>query len=123
MSTAKAVDKLVMALETFKKEVLLKDNSARYFVRGTEGLSVYPEDQAKCKVVGGGSNNSLPPTMKFRVPYAFVVPMDSPDWPPETWGMRLGTAVYSIRSGRAVYSDMYMERFASIGLYVSLPKP
>jgi hypothetical protein len=65
----------------------------------------------------------LPPTMKFRVPYAFVVPMDSPDWPPETWGMKLGSAVSSIRIGHAVYSAMDMERFASIGLDVSPPKP
>jgi hypothetical protein len=126
MSTAKeqSVDKLVTALETFKKEVVLKDNSAKFLVRVTKGLNVHAEDQAKSKVVGGGINdNSLPPTMKFRVPRRFVVPMDSPNWPPETWCMHLGKAVSSLRSGEVVYSDMDMERFASIGLDVSPPKP
>jgi hypothetical protein len=90
MSTAKvqAVGMLVTALETFK-EAVLKDNSAKYVVRGTDGRSVCAEDQ----VVGGGSNNAFPSTIKFRVPYALVVPMHSPDWPPETWGMRLGKTV------------------------------
>jgi hypothetical protein len=107
---------LATALETFKKEVVLKDNSAKYLVTSAE-------DQAKSKVVGSGNDDALPPTIKFRVPYAFVVPMDSPDWPPETWGMNLGMAVSSMRCGFAVYSAMHMERFASIGLDVSPPKP
>jgi hypothetical protein len=125
ISTTKdqGVDKLVAALETFKKEVVLKDNSARYLVRGAYDLSVHAEDRAKIIVVGGGIDNGLPEARKFRVPQIFVVAMDSPDWPPETWGMHLGSAVASLRSGHAVYSDMDMERFASIGLDVSPPKP
>jgi hypothetical protein len=125
MSTAKvqAVDKLVAALETFKKEVVLKDNSTKHLVRGTDGLSVYTEDQAKIIVGERIDDKALPLTMRFRVPYAFVVPMDSPDWPPKTWGMKLGIAVANLTSGHAVYSDMEMERFASIGLDVSPPKP
>jgi hypothetical protein len=113
MSTAKeqGVDKLVTALETFKKEVVLKDNSAKYLVLSAK-------DQAKSIVGEVVSDDVLPPTMKFRVPCAFVVPMDSPDWPPETWGMNLGLGVSRIRSRLAVYSDMDMERFASIGLYL-----
>jgi hypothetical protein len=101
---------LAEALETFKKEVVLKDNSAKYLVRSAK-------DQAKSIVGEVVSDDVLPPTMRFNVPQSFVVPMDSPDWPPETWGMKLGRAVSSLRSGHAVYSDMDMERFASIGLY------
>jgi hypothetical protein len=117
MSTEKeqAVAILVLALKTFKKEVVLKGNSAKYLVSSTNGSSI--------SVLGdGGSKNALPPTIKFRVPRRFVVPMDSPDWPPETWGMKLGLTVSSLKSRRAVYSDMDMERFASIGLDVSPTK-
>jgi hypothetical protein len=104
------------ALETFKKKVVLKDNSAKYLVRSAK-------DQAKSIVGEVVSDDVLVPTMKFRVPQSFVVPMDSTDWPPETWGMNLGGTVNNLRCGRAVYSDMDMERFASIGLDMSPPKP
>ena len=32
------------------------------------------------------------------VPQPFVVPNESPDWPPEVWGLRLGARVNAIRS-------------------------
>lgn len=40
------------------------------------------------------------------VPQPFVIPEDSPDWPEETWGLRLGARVNAIRSqGTFVKSD------------------
>ena len=40
----------------------------------------------------------------MRVPQKFVVPGDSQYWPHETWGMKLGTLVDSIRQGLS-YAD------------------
>jgi hypothetical protein len=36
----------------------------------------------------------------LSVRHDFVVPMDSSDWPEETWGMRLENIVRNIRNGR-----------------------
>jgi hypothetical protein len=47
------------------------------------------------------------------VPSAFSITVGSPDWPQETWGLKLGRVVSNIRSGRS-YSAMRSE-LLSIG--------
>jgi hypothetical protein len=52
------------------------------------------------------------------VPYAFIIPYDDDSWPQETWGMKLGQLVNSIRSGHS-YKDKRKE-LMSIGFDYSL---
>lgn len=50
---------------------------------------------------------------KWTLPQRFVVPMDDPEWPPNTWGMKLGWTASSIRHTQA-YKD-HKPELESIG--------
>mmetsp|Transcript_17261 Transcript_17261/g.16591 ORF Transcript_17261/g.16591 Transcript_17261/m.16591 type:complete len:551 (-) Transcript_17261:151-1803(-) len=57
----------------------------------------------------------------LSVRHDFVVPMDSSDWPEETWGMRLENIVRNIRNGRT-YTEK-QEELVSLGLVIRAKDP
>lgn len=50
----------------------------------------------------------------LRVPKKFIVPSDDPSFPPETWGLRLGNSLQSIRNHSA--HREHKEEFQALGL-------
>jgi hypothetical protein len=75
------------------------------------GLSVKPQSKipandARFQKVLDGLKRYKEIHGDLLVPQPFVIPEDSPDWPEETWGLRLGARVNAIRSqGTFVKSD------------------
>jgi hypothetical protein len=57
----------------------------------------------------------IPPDRQVFVPYYYIVPHGSPDWPQELWDMKLGTKVADYVN-RNSYPD-YTEQFRAMGLY------
>jgi hypothetical protein len=57
----------------------------------------------------------IPPDRHVFVPYDYIVPHSSPDWPQELWDMKLGTKVAAYVN-RNTYAD-YTEQFRALGLY------
>jgi hypothetical protein len=57
----------------------------------------------------------IPPDRHVFVPYDYIVPHSSPDWPQELWDMKLGTKVAAYVN-RNTYAE-YTEQFRALGLY------
>jgi hypothetical protein len=58
---------------------------------------------------------NVPDGRRLFVPQKYVVPHDSPDWPQELWGLKLGIKV-SDYVNRNTYPE-YTEQFRALGLY------
>jgi hypothetical protein len=62
----------------------------------------------------------IPHDRSVFIPEKFVVPRDSPDWPQELWGMKLGRTVAGVRH-RGNYKDYHYE-LTCLGVTVGLGK-
>jgi hypothetical protein len=57
----------------------------------------------------------IPPDRQVFVPYYYIVPHGSPDWPQELWGVKLGEKIKNYHHGNT-FPD-YTEQFRALGLY------
>lgn len=51
----------------------------------------------------------------MKVHRRFIVPHDDPDWPRETWGLKLGNSVASVRHGSAFFAKEFREELDKLG--------
>jgi hypothetical protein len=61
--------------------------------------------------------HAIPDGGKVVIPGSFVVPHDSPDWPQELWGLKLGMKTSDIQHG---YYAEYQDEFDALGLTAKL---